>query len=161
MNIICSSLVSHKFELMKEFKRDLGFTLTQDMGGGGGPIRSNIKIRDPFVRHYFELFGCYPNKHGIVGSIGIYIDPSISNEKIKIFDDDKEFIFDIDKNENMRIQLSKIIGDMESGTVKPKDVEIGTDDSIEFYVDPNLPPDKYMEEFIKMKKKMEELGIMK
>ena len=161
MNIICSSLVSRNFEFMKEFKRDLGFTLTQDMKSGNGPMRTVIKIRDPFVRHYYELFGCYPNKHGMIGVIGVYIDPSMGNDKIKFFDDDKEYIFDIDRTENIRNFISRALGEIESGQVKAKDIDINTDGSIEFYVDPNLPPDKYMEEFLKQKKKMEEMGLIK
>lgn len=161
MNIICSSLVSRNFEFMKEFKRDLGFTLTQDMKSGNGPMRTVIKIRDPFVRHYYELFGCYPNKHGMIGIIGVYIDPSMGNDKIKFFDDDKEYIFDIDRTENIRNFISRALGEIESGQVKAKDIDINTDGSIEFYVDPNLPPDKYMEEFLKQKKKMEEMGLIK
>lgn len=161
MNIICSSLVARNFEFMKEFKRDLGFTLTQDMKSGNGPMRTTIKIRDTFVRHYFELFGCYPNKHGVIGKIGVYIDPQTPNDKIKMFDDDKEFIFDYNKDENMRLYLSNIIGDIESGKAQAKNIEVNTDGSIEFYVDPNLPPDKYMEEFLKQKKKMEDLNLLK
>ena len=161
MNIICSTSVSRNFEFMKEFKRDLGFTLTQDMKSGNGPMRTTIKIRDTFVRHYFELFGCYPNKHGTIGKIGVYIDPQTPNDKIKIFDDDKEFVFDFNKNENMRVYLSNIIGDIETGKAVAKDIEVNTDGSIEFYVDPNLPPDKYMEEFLKQKKKMEDMNLIK
>ena len=161
MNIICSSQVARNFDLMKEFQRDLGFTLTQDMKSGNGPMRTTIKIRDPFVRHYFELFGCYPNKHGTIGKIGIYIDPQTPNDKIKMFDDDKEFDFDFKKPENIRIYLSTILGEIESGKAKVKDIEINIDGSIEFYVDPNLPPDQYMEEFLKQKKKMEDLNLIK
>lgn len=161
MNIICSSLVSRNFELMREFKRDLGFTLTQDMKSGNGPMRTVIKIRDPFVRHYYELFGNYPNKHGMIGTIGVYIDPSVDNNKIKFFDDDKEYVFDIDRTENIRMFISRALGEIESGQVKAKNIDINTDGSIEFYVDPNLPPDKYMEEFLKQKKKMEDIGLIK
>ena len=162
MNIVCSTLVSRHFEYMKEFKRDLGFTLTQDLKNGNGPMRTVIKIRDPFVRHYFEYFGFPPNKHGTIGQIGVYIDPKTPNDKIKVFDEDKEFIFDFHKDvENMRMYISSVIGEIESGNVKSKDVEMDMDGSIEFYVDPNLPPDKYMEEFIKQKKRMEDLNLLK
>jgi hypothetical protein len=163
MNIVCSSLVSRNFEFMKEFQRDLGFTLTQDMKNGNGPLRTVIKIRDPFVRHYFEFFSCYPNKHGTIGKIGVYIDPKIPNDKIKLFDDDKEYSFYFDRNsvDNMRNYISGIIGEIESGSVKSNEVEMDMDGTIEFYVDPNLPPDQYMEEFIKQKRKMEELNLLK
>jgi hypothetical protein len=161
MNIICSTLISKKFESIREFKRDLGFTLTQDMKNGSG-LRTVIKIKDSFVRHFNNLYGVYPNKHGMIGRIGIYIDTNISNDKIKIFDDDKEFIFEINRNiEDMRTYLSNIITSIESGEVISKDIEINTDGSIEFYVDPNLSPDEYMKEFLKQKKKMEEMNILK
>jgi hypothetical protein len=148
---------------MKEFKRDLGFTLTQDLQNGNGPMRTVIKIRDPFVRHYFDYFGFAPNKHGIIGSIGVYIDPKIPNDKVKVFDDDKEYIFDFDKDniDSMRSYISSLIGEIESGETKSKAVEMDMNGSIEFYVDPNLPPDKYMEEFIKQKRRMEELNLLK
>jgi hypothetical protein len=162
MNIVCSSLVARNFEKVKEFKRDLGFTLSQDVKNGNGPMRTIFKIRDPFVRHYFEIYGFYPNKNGTIGKIGIYIDPKVLNDKLKLFDDDKEFVFEFDSNiENVRAYLSKVIGDIESGTVKAKDIEVNTDGSIEFYVDPNLPPEQYMEEFLKQKKRMEELNLLK
>lgn len=161
MNIICSSLISRKFEHIKEFKRDLGFTLTQDMKNGNG-LRTVMKIKDPFVRHFNNLYGTYPNKHGMIGRIGIYIDTNISNDMIKIFDDDKEFIFEIKHNVgDMRTYLSEVISNIESGDVMSKSIEVNTDGSIEFYVDPNLPPDEYMKEFLKQKKKMEDMNIIK
>ena len=162
MNIVCSAFIAKKFETVNEFKIDLGFTLTQDINQGKGNMRTIIKIRDPFVRHYFELHGFYANKHGHIGSIGIYIDPNIKNHEFKLFDDNKEFIIPFDPGiENVRQYLSKMIGDIEDGKFQSTDVEMSTDGSIEFFVDPNLPPDQYMEEFLKQKRRMEELGLIK
>lgn len=161
MNIVCSSLVAKNFEKVKEFTMDLGFTLTQDMNQGR-VMRTVFKIRDPFVRHYHGLYEFYANKHGNIGSIGIYIDPSISNHEFKLFDNDEEFTIPFDPGiENVRQYLSKIIGEIESGNIISKNIEVSTDGSIEFYVDPNLPPDQYMEEFLKQKRKMEEMNLLK
>jgi len=161
MNIVCSTLTANNFQRIKEFKMDLGFTLSLDKSNNG-PMRTIIKIRDPFVRHYYEIHGSYPNKHGTIGKIGIYIDPKTPNDKLKFFEEDKEFVMEFDKNiENLRNYLSKIIGEIESGKVKSREVEVDTDGGIEFYVDKNLPPEQYMEEFLKQKKRMEDLNIIK
>ena len=162
MNIVCSGAIAKKFETVKEFTRDLGFTLTQDLDQGKGVMRTIFKIRDPFVRHYHGLYDFYANKHGNIGSIGIYIDPQTSNHELKLFDDDEEYIIPFDPGiENVRNYLSNMIGDIESGKLQSKNVEINTDGSIEFFIDKNLPPDQYMEEFLKQKRKMEELNIIK
>jgi hypothetical protein len=162
MNIVCSTFIAKKFETVKEFKRDLGFTLTQDMNQGKGMMRTVFKIRDPFVRHYHGMYGFFANKHGCIGSIGIYIDPTIPNKEFKLFDEDREFTIPFDPGiENVRQYLSKMIGEIESGELQSVNVEVSTDGSIEFYVDPNLPPDEYQQEFLKQKRRMEELGLIK
>ena len=165
MNIVCTSAIAKNFERVKEFKMDLGFSLTQDSNmvkGGKSSMRTVFKIRDPFVRHYHSLNDIFVNKHGNIGSIGIYIDPSIKNYEFKLFNNDEEFSIPFDPGiENMRQYLSNIIGDIESGKLISKNVEVGMDGSIEFYVDPNLSQEEYMEEFLKQKRKMEELKILK
>jgi len=162
MNIVCSTTLAKKFETIKEFNRDLGFSLTQDMNQGKGVMRTIFKIRDPFVRHYHGLYDFYANKYGSIGRIGIYTDPSCNNHEIKLFDDDEEFIIPFDPGiENVRQYLSKMIGEIESGVLRSTNIEVNTDGSIEFFVDPNLPPDQYMEEFLKQKRRLEDMNIIK
>jgi len=163
MNIVCSTPIAKNFERVKEFKMDLGFSLTQDASmGGKSSMRTIFKIRDPFVRHYQGLYECFVNKHGNIGSIGIYIDPSISNYEFKLFENDEEFSIPFDPGiENVRQYLSNVIGEIESGRLTSKNVEVSTDGSIEFYVDPNLPQEEYMEEFLKQRQRMEDMNILK
>jgi len=119
------SIIS-KFKSSKLFKTDLGRSFTNS---GKGGIKADFSRQEDFVRNYYEANNQMLHKEGNIGKIEFYSDFRVNN-KIKVFYENYDFIFDYDmtslRDKGVEAYLGSILKDIEINllpNMKPKKVE--------------------------------------
>jgi len=161
MEVVASHLVMRKFRSIKEFTMDLGLSKTNEVQkeGNKGPGQIVIKIKEPFIKRYSLEKGVYLSKAGNIGSLVFYTDSSMRNNQFSIYDENKEYQFTYKDTSNPREFLSNILDKILEQKVDGVELNTSLSQDIEFKVDKNLPQVEFIEEYIKMRKKMEEMNI--
>jgi hypothetical protein len=127
--------------------------------GNKGMGQLTIKIKDPFVKRYSLEKDVYLSKTGNIGTLSFYTDSSMKNDQFAIYDQNKEYNFTFKETGNVREFLSSILDQILGEEAKGVELGINLSENIELSIDKNLPQTEFMEEYIKMRKKMDELGI--
>lgn len=114
MVIVGNSVTLRNFKNIKEFKIDLGESITKEenLGDSAHPnFKTVIKLTDPFVKKYFNMFGNYTFKHGKIGSLSVYSDDNMRGNMLSFYEGDN--IYDVDyKGGNFRSFLNFTLDDI-------------------------------------------------
>lgn len=161
MEVVASHLVMRKFRTIKEFRMDLGISKTHEVQkeGNKGPGQVTIKIKDPFIKRYSLEKDVFLSKTGNIGTLSFYTDPSMMNDQFAIYDQNKEYNFTFKETGNVREFLSSVLDQVLGEENKGIELGVNLSENIEMSIDKNLPQIEFMEEYMKMRKKMDDLGI--
>lgn len=161
MEVVASNLVMRKFRTIKEFRLDLGLSKTNEVQkeGNKGPGQIVIKIKDPFIKKYSLEKNVFISKTGNIGTLSFYTDYSMKSDQFAIYDQNKEYNFTYQETNNVREFLSDILNRIIEEEIVGVELETNLEENIEIKIDKNLPQTEFIEEYLKMKAKMDELGI--
>jgi hypothetical protein len=130
MEIVANKDMLRNFMKQKEFKMDLGesLTKTENEGDGDKPnFRTVIKITDPFSKKYHSMYGNYLYKYGTFGKIVLYVDYDYQDNLFTLFDYEKMYDITYDETKDFRTFLTetfKNISDQKLESQKLESVEI-------------------------------------
>jgi len=161
MEVVASHLVMRKFRTIKEFKMDLGLSKTNEIQkeGNKGPGNIVIKIKDPFIKRYSLEKDVFLSKSGNIGTLTFYTDPSMKNDQFAIYDQNTEYNYTYKETNDIREFLSEILNKIIGEEAQGIDLKVNLEENIEMSIDKNLPQIEFMEQYIKMRKRMEEMDI--
>ena len=162
MEIVASSNMIRKFRAIKEFEMDLGLSKTHEVkkeGAKGQSQQITIQIRDPFIKRYKLLTNSYLIKSGNIGSLDFYTDNSIGYDSFKIYEEDKEYVFEYKGASNIREYLSDILDKILSGEMAPNNLEMNMEEEMKFNFDKNLPQGEFLQKRNEMEEEMAKMGV--
>lgn len=156
MEIVSNGLLLRKFRNIKEFTMDLGISKSSEIKkeGNKGMGQMTINIKDPFIFKYSNEKGRYIVKSGNIGTLGFYTDNLIQGYDYYIYDKNKEYKFTYVDNGDIREYLSGILDKVLNEDIEPNVLDVNMEDKIEYKLDKNLPKDKFIEEYMKINKKL-------
>lgn len=91
MIIVGNNNILKNFKKIKEFKIDMGDSLTksENIGDSSHPnFQTVFKTRDDFIRKYHNITNKFIFKYGNIGTLNIYTDQTINNNTLSFFTDD-------------------------------------------------------------------------
>jgi len=114
MKIVANIYVLKYFKEIEYFEMDLGWRVRElpDVNRKvyQGEKRSEIKIKDEFIKTYFENYGRMVFKIGKIGFIGFYDDIQMDNNELYVFKDDK--IYEVEFGSKYKSEPRKFLSDL-------------------------------------------------
>jgi hypothetical protein len=127
MIIVTNSLILKNFKTIDEFNMSLGESLTKEenLGDSSHPNYQTVfKIRDPFVRKYYNMTNKFIFKYGNIGTLNIYRDQYMDNNLLLFFtDDERVYTIIYDNNQNFRSFINKSLDKVINMEIEDKKIE--------------------------------------
>lgn len=137
-NIVCNKRVNMSFRKSNYFKTDLGRTFSVREKDDRKSF--NISSNEDFMKNYFATKKIIIYKEGNIGTLTLYTDHYLSNDKIIVNYDDKDFEFLFDKEhvdaKGIDDYIGSIIKEIETKYKKIKEEEVILDEN-DIISDPN------------------------
>ena len=114
MNIVANIYVLKYFKEIEYFEIDLGWRVKElpDVNRKvfQGEKKSQIKIKDDFIKTYFNNYGRMVFKIGKISFINFYDDLQMKNNELYVFRDDK--IYEVEFSSKYKSEPRKFLSDL-------------------------------------------------